>query len=142
MVLSSKGTLIQFGDDSSPITYATLAQLRSFSFSGLTANIQDITVHNGGGFWMSKLATILDPGSLSAPVNFDPSQATHSFATGVWDQLLNLSRQAIKVLMPSTFGALNVDGFASGHSFDFNTNEVIAATMEFALTDSIAWSAS
>lgn len=137
-VRSAKGTLWKFQDEAgSPATMATLGQLRSFSQSGPTATIQDVTTHSTSGNWMEKLATLLDPGNVSGPVNYDSADATHQFGAGVWLDLINLTQQTCQILFPNSIGQLGFDGYFSSHSFDLPTDNVLQANIEFAINGAI-----
>jgi len=135
---TAKGTLWKFQDEAgSPATFATLGQLRSFTQSGPTATIPDVTTHGTAGNWMEKLSVLLDPGTLSGPINYDPGNATHQFASGVWVDLINLTKQTCQILFPNSMGQMGMDGWFSGHSFSIPTDNVLEAQIEFAISGAI-----
>lgn len=139
-IRSAKNTLLSFGDTTvSPVTYATLAQQKSFSLSGPTATIPDVTTHNQSGYYMEKLAVLLDAGTIAVPVNFDPGEATHSFTAGFWDYINGLDPIALKITMPGTFGNIIGDGYGSNHGLDFPTDNVLQGNFEFAMTGALRW---
>lgn len=131
-IRSAKGTLLQIGAISSPADWDTIGQLRAFSQSGPTATVQDITTHSTAGNWMEKLATLLDPGTISGPVNFDPADATHAFSTGVWADLIALTDRAVRIVFPASMGKLTMShGYFTSFAFDFPTDNVLQANFEY-----------
>jgi hypothetical protein len=137
-IRSAKGTLLKFQDEAgSPATFSTLGQLRSFTQSGPTATIPDVTTHATSGNFMEKLAVLLDPGTVAGPINYDPADATHQFAAGVWLKLINLTKQTWQIIFPASMGQMGGDGYFSSHSVDMPTDNVLQANIEMALTAAI-----
>jgi len=137
-IRSAKGTLWKFQDEvGSPASFATLGQLRSFSQSGPVATIPDVTTHSTAGNWMEKLAVLLDPGTISGPINYDPEDATHQFAAGIWVDLIALVKQTCQIVFPASMGQMGMDGFFSSHSVDMPTDNVLQANIELAITGAI-----
>ena len=131
-VRSAKGSILQIGAISSPLDWDTVGQLRAYSQSGPTATVQDITTHSTAGNWMEKLATLLDPGTISGPVNYDSADATHQFATGIWADLIALTNRSARVVFPSTIGKLTFNsGYFSSFAFDMPVDNVLQANFEY-----------
>lgn len=131
-IRSAKGSLFQLGGIGSPLDWDTLGQLRAFSQSGPTATIQETTAHDTGGNFMSKLATLLDPGTVSGPINYDSADATHQFSAGLWNYLVNLANIACRVVFAGNVGKLTfAGGYFSSLAFDFPVDNVLGANFEY-----------
>ena len=138
MIGTAKGTLWKVQDAAgSPATFATLGQLRSFTQSGTTATIPDVTTHTTSGNWMEKLAVLLDPETISGPIDYDKEDATHQFGDGIWADLIALTKQTCQILFPNNMGQMGMDGFFSSHGFDMPTDNVLQANIELAITGAI-----
>jgi hypothetical protein len=136
-ITTAKGTTLGIGDGASPEVFSSMGQLRAFSQSGPTATVQDITTHSTSANWMDKLGTLLDGGSVSGPINYNSTDATHAFSTGIWDDLVNLTVRNIRITFPNSNGTLDMGGYFSSHAFDFPVDNVLQANMEFAVTGAI-----
>lgn len=136
-VNTAKGTVWKNGDGTSPEVFTAIGQLRAYSQSGPTATVQDVSNHDTGN-WGEQLATILNPGTVSGPVNYDKADATHAFATGVWNDLVNLTLRNIQIIFAGSQGQLDMGGYYSGHSFDFPPDNVLQANIEFAVSGEIS----
>ena len=105
-IRSAKGTLQKLGAATSPTTFTTIGQVRSISGPTTTATVQDVTTHSTSGNWMEKLATLIDPGNLSFPINYDSADATHQFLTGLWTLMVNLTVRGYRTVFPAGIGYL------------------------------------
>ena len=137
-IRSAKGTLIKLGDGTSPEVFTTVGQVRSISGPTTTATVQDVTTHSTAGNWMEKLAVLIDPGSLSFPINYDSADATHQFATGLWDLLVNLTVRGFRCVFPASIGYLQMDGMVTGHGFDCPVDNVLQANIEVTIFGAIS----
>ena len=136
-IRSAKGTLQKLGDGASPEVFTTMGQVRSISGPTTNATVQDVTTHSTSGNWMEKLATLIDPGTMSFPINFDSTDATHAFATGVWDDLINLTQRNWQTVLPASIGQLSYAAYATGHGFDLPVDNVISAALELTIDGAI-----
>lgn len=132
-IRSAKGTLQQISDHGSPSTYATVAEVRSIAGPTTSATVQDVTTHSTVGNWMEKLATLIDPGTLSFPINYDNAEATHQFATGMWCSFINLIVDFWHTVFPASMGQLAYQAYITGHSFDAPVDNVLSAQIELTI---------
>lgn len=137
-IRSAKGTLQKIGDAASPEIYTTIGQVRSISGPTTTATVQDVTTHSTAGNWMEKLAVLIDPGTLSFPINYDPADATHQFASGMWADMIALTDRNFQTVFPAAMGQLDYGGFVTGHSFDVPVDNVLAANIEISIDGAIS----
>jgi hypothetical protein len=92
-IRSAKGTLMKLGNGASPEVFTTITQVRSIAGPTTKATVQDVTTHSTSGNWMEKLATLIDPGTLSFPINYDKTDTAHAFSTGMWNLLTGLTQK-------------------------------------------------
>jgi len=137
-VRSAKGSVFQIGGVSSPTDWDTLGQLRAYTQSGPKLTVQDITTHSTAGNWMEKLATLIEPGTISGPINYDSADATHQFATGIWADLIALTDRASRIVFPAGIGRLTFNhGYFTSHAFDMPTDNVLQANFEYTISGAI-----
>jgi len=137
-ITSAKGTLVKIGDGASTEAFTTIGQVRSISGPSVTATVQDVTTHSTSGNWMEKLATLIDPGSVSFPINYDHSDAAHAFATGLWNDMVNLTLRNFEIEFPTAVGqTLSISAYIASHSFDAPVDNVLQATIELSITGAI-----
>lgn len=70
-------TFLQLGDEASPETFNTVANVGTITGPGLSLNVVDITSHSTGVPWREKIGTLLDQGDLTFDVYFIPNDAGH-----------------------------------------------------------------
>ena len=136
-ITTAKGTVIGLGDSASPSTYGTIGQVRSITGPTTKPNVVDVTTHDTPGYWRRKIAVLIDPGDVSFEVNFDKTDATHSFTTGLWFLMIGLLKRGFKITFPNSAGTLTFDGYVGQHEFTAPVDNVLAAKMMLAITDAI-----
>jgi len=139
-VRSAKGTLQKIGDGASPEGFTTIGQVRSIAGPTTKLTVQDITTHSTAGNWMEKLATLIDPGDLTFPINWDSTDATHAFATGLWQSMINLTQKDFKTIFPASHGTLAYTGYVTGHAFNLPVDNVMQATIQITINGAIVGS--
>ncbi len=137
-IRSAKGTLQKVGNGASPEVYSTIGQVRSISGPSTTATVQDVTTHSTAGNWMEKLATLIDPGTLSFPINYDSADATHAFSTGLWNKLINLTVTAFETIFPASMGQLVYEAYLTSHAFECPVDNVLQANIELTIYGAIS----
>lgn len=136
-IRSAKGTLQKLGDGASPELFATIGQVRSIAGPTTTAVVQDVTTHSTVGNWMERLATLIDPGNLSFPINYDSADATHQFTAGLWSLLINLTQRNFRTVFPASIGWLEYPAYLTGHGFDCPVDNVLQANIELTVFGAI-----
>lgn len=136
-IRSAKGTIIKLGNAASPEIFTTIGQMRSLSGPTTTATVQDVTTHSTAGNWMEKLATLIDPGTMSFPINYDSADATHQFATGLWQLMINLTQRSFQTVFPASIGYMLYDAYLTGHQFDAPVDNVLGANIELTIYGAI-----
>ena len=133
-ITTAKGTILSISDTASPPTYAAISEVRSISGPTVKPKIVDITTHDTQGFWMRKLSVLLDPGEVSFETNYDSTDATQAFTTGMWSQMIALTLNAFKMVFPNSAGTLAMLGYVAQHEFMAPVDNVLAVKFQFALT--------
>lgn len=108
--LAAFGTLFKRGA-------VTIAQVKSISGPGLSLDTEDVTSHDSTAGWEEVVGTILRSGEVTLDLIYDPSAATHKYASGglLYD-LVSRTAQAFSLVFPNvgvttwTFNAF-VTGF-------------------------------
>ena len=136
-IFSAKNTLFQIGSAASPPTYTTVGEVRSISGPTTSAEIVDVTTHSLLGYWRKKLAVLLDPGEISFPMNYDPADALHAFAAGLWFLFINLITRDMKMLFPSAAGNLVFEGQVMRHEFDAPVDNVLGVNVGISIFNNI-----
>lgn len=137
-ITTAKGTIIGLGDSASPSTYGAIGQVRSITGPTTKPAIVDITTHDTPGYWRRKLAVLIEAGDVSFEVNFDKSDATHSFTTGLWFLMIGLLKRGYKITFPNSAGVLTFTGYVGQHEFTAPVDNVLSAKMMISITDAIS----
>lgn len=136
-ITTAKGTLLKISNTASPPTYATIGQVRSITGPSVKPHIVDITTHDTPSFWRRKMAVLVDGGDISATINFDKTDATHAFTTGLWNQIIGLVQSSFQLVFPATAGTIASKGYVAGCEFEAPVDNVLAAKITMSLTDAI-----
>lgn len=136
-ITTAKGTIVSISNSASPTTYASVSQVRTITGATVKPKVVDITTHDTPLNFMRKLAVLIDPGDVSFEFNFDPSDATHAFTTGMWNMMITLLKGGFRVIFPNSVGHLDFAGYVGQHEFNAPVDNVLAVKMMFAITDAI-----
>jgi len=134
---TAKGTVIKIGDEASPAAGAAISQVRSITGPTVKPNLVDITTHDTVGNWRRKITALIDPGDISFEMNFDSTDATHAFTTGLWSMMIALTHVGMEVIFPNANGNLQFGGFVAGHEFAAPVDNVLSAKITLGITDAI-----
>ena len=136
-ITTAKGTLQKIGDAASPEVFSTIGQVRSITGPGVAVTIQDVTTHSTSGNWMEKLGTLIDPGTIGFPINYDSADSTHQFSSGLWADLIALTNRNFTTTFPNSAGSLSYAAYVTGHAFDVPTDNVLGVSIELAIAGAI-----
>ena len=84
---SSFGTLIKIGDGGTPEVFTTIAEVKDISGPEVIRLMETVTHHSSPGGFREQIPTTKEVGPLTFPVNWLPDNATHSFASGLLQDL-------------------------------------------------------
>lgn len=136
-ITSAIRTLLKHSVLFSPTTYVQIGQVRSISGPTVKPNIVDVTTHSTSLNWREKLAVLVDPGTVGFEVNWDKADATHTFTTGMWNQMVNLTKTAYQITYPNSAGVLAFLGYYSQHEFSAPVDNVLSAKIQVDITGAI-----
>jgi predicted secreted protein len=137
-VQAAKGTLIKLGTATSPPTFSTIAQVRSIDGPTTSAEVVDITTHSTAGKWRERLSVLGDPGEISFEINFDPSEATHSFTTGLWKLLSELEKRPYQLVLAGNSGTLQFHAYVTRHAIRAPVDGVLGAAITLAIAGPVS----
>jgi len=80
--LAGYSTVLKRGNAATPEVFTTVAEVGDIDGPTLKSQMEDATSHSSGG-WEEKVPTIQSVGQIKFPVNFVPTNATHSYAAGL-----------------------------------------------------------
>ena len=72
------GTQLQRGNGANVEAYITIANITSISGPGISRDTIDVTAHDSPEGWMEFLGSLKDGGEVSADLNYDPGEDTHT----------------------------------------------------------------
>lgn len=134
MAISAHGTLLKIGDGGGTEVFTTIAEVRTIGGPKIEAIIKEVTHHSSAG-WVEKLPVLLDAGDVEFEVNFLPTDATHSYSTGLIKDLVNKTKRNFKLVFPDggsttwTFSA-----YVSNFEPDENADEELMASFTLSIT--------
>jgi hypothetical protein len=70
-------TFLQLSDGNSPENFPNVANVGDLTGPSLAGAVVDVTSHSTGNPWRNKIVTLLDPGSITAPLFFIPNDSGH-----------------------------------------------------------------
>lgn len=97
--LASYPTLLKRGDAATPEVFTTIAEVGDIDGPTLKSQMEDATSHSSAG-WEEKIPTIQSVGQIKFPVNFIPSNATHSYAAGLVKDWYNRTKRNFQLYYP------------------------------------------
>lgn len=92
-------TQLKRGDAATPEVFTLIAEVGDITGPELSSNMEEVTSHSSGGFYQT-IPTILSAGVISFPVNFVPSNATHSYAAGLTLDWKNRTKRNFQMVFP------------------------------------------
>lgn len=140
--LAAKGTLLYTGTNASPIVYTQIGKVKSISGPGFSVDFVDTTTHDTTGNFREFAAVLCSAGDITFTVNYDPSDATHAPATGMYNTMQALTRIPFKLEFPPS-DTLNTTatfyGYFSGHPMTFNVDGIIEANISIKIDGAVTW---
>ena len=149
---TAKGTVLKFDStgaapDLPAPAGAAIGQVRSITGPTVKPKIVDVTTHDTPGFWARKLTVLIEGGDISFEMNWDSTDNTMQFssATSLWQSMVGgiggnppgLTRVTLVMVFPYSAGTMGFYGYVSQHEFTVPVDNVLAAKIQFAITDNI-----
>jgi hypothetical protein len=126
-------TLLQYGNGNSPEGWTTVANVGDLSGPTMQAQVQDVTSQSTGNYWRQKITTLLDAGTLSAPIYFVPNDAGHQALLEIFaGRSGNTGNPTYwRILFPVAAGS--VPWIFTGWLSKFSMKEPVAGVIEAAI---------
>lgn len=144
------GTLLQVGNGASPEIFNSIANIGDLSGPSVQAAVVDVTSHTSTSApWRLKIPTLLDPGTITFPLYFDPASGGasgagtfegHNWTTGLGRLFIN---RGLSPGIPYNWKIVFPDGVPTTYEFQgyitkYSQKEpvagVLTADMELTLT--------
>jgi predicted secreted protein len=79
----AQGTLLKIGDGGGPESFTTIAEVKSIDGPKFDTDDVNVTTHDTSDGFHEFIAGLKNAGELAFVINFVPTHATHSLATGL-----------------------------------------------------------
>jgi predicted secreted protein len=100
--LSSFSTFLKRGDGGAPENFTLIAEVGDIAGPSMKANTDDATSHSSFGGFQEQIPTTLAVGDIKFPVNFVPSNATHSYSAGLIKDWYNKTLRNFQIVFPDS----------------------------------------
>jgi hypothetical protein len=108
-------TQLKRGDAATPENFTLIAEAGDIAGPELKTTMSDVTSHSSAGF-LEQIPTIKQVGQIKFPVNFVPTNSTHSYAAGLVKDWNNETRRNFQMVWPD--GTIwSFAAFVSGVAF-------------------------
>lgn len=132
---NSQGSVFGRESDTTPGTYVSISEIRSFSGPGGTAAVIDATTLGSAG--KEKVMGLADEGTLSLEMNFVPGD------TGQQALLMDRSLQRKKSFRITFSDANNatatLNAYVTGFTIGGGVDALTTATVTLEITDAVVW---
>lgn len=95
--LAAYGVLLKIGDGATSEVFTTIAEVRDIDGPELELEAKEVTSHDSGG-WREYIGTLLTGGEVSFDLNFIPTNATHSYSSGLIDDMVSRTRRNFQLV--------------------------------------------
>jgi len=99
--ISSHGTLIKIGDGATPEVFTSIAMVRDIGGIDISQEDEDVTDQDSGG-WTEFIGTLLSLGEITFGLNFLPTNATHSYSSGLIEDAVNNTKRNFQIVFPDS----------------------------------------
>ena len=100
MALPSNPAILEVGDGAVSENFTPIFEVGDISGPELTQNVHEVTAH--GQEWIDRVNGMKDIGTLTFPVYFLPTHATHSAAQGLIKLLTDGTKRNFRMKHPDT----------------------------------------
>lgn len=100
--LEAFGTLMQVSTAGSAGSYQTIAEVGDITGPSLKAQMEDVTNHSSAGGYEEKIPTTLSLGQIKFPINFIPTDASHSYSAGLVKKWNDKTLTYFNLVFPDT----------------------------------------
>jgi hypothetical protein len=98
--ISSFGTLMKIGDGQATETFTTIAEVLDINGLGISLDTEDATNHSSTDGWEEVIPTILRTDPITFTIQFIPTNATHSYSTGLIGDAASRTLRNFQIVFP------------------------------------------
>jgi hypothetical protein len=128
------GFELQMGDGATPEAFTTVAAAGDLSGPGISVDSHDVTNQDSAGHVKEKVPGAIDAGEVSFPVWFNPDDATHDDASGLYYVVTNRITKNWKMLYPDGTERWRFTGYISKFDAKQPVNGVASADTAITLS--------
>lgn len=124
------GTLLKIGDGAVSEAFTTVAEVKSISGPQFDTDDIDVTTHDTSDGFHEHIAGLKEGGELGFDINFVPTHATHSLATGLLGSYMENGdkRHNFQIVFPDSTTWL-IPGFVKSFSINAPVDDVLSASV-------------
>lgn len=140
--LAAKGTTLWVGNGASPEVFTKIGKVKSISGPGFSVDFVDTTTHDTVGNFRETAAVLCAAGDLQFAVNYDPADPTLAPATGLFDQMQDLTRKNAQLRFPpsdSLGTRMNFAFYVASHPFTFPVDNIIEANITLKIDGAVTF---
>jgi|SRR3990172_6495050 len=108
--MAAYGTLLKIGSGGTAETFTTIAEVGDIDGPSMSVDTIEMTSHSSPGARKEFVASLIDSGEISFPINFIPTDGTHDDVTGIQKIMNDRSVWNWQMLFPDasvvTFAAI------------------------------------
>lgn len=124
----AQGTLLKIGDGAMSEAFTTIAEVKSIDGPQFDTDDIDVTTHDTSDAFHEYIAGLKEGGELGFAINFVPSHATHSLATGLLGRYMEDGdkRHNFQVVFPDATTWL-IPGYVKSFGINAPVDDVLSA---------------
>lgn len=140
--LAAKGTTLWVANATSPYTFTKIGKVKSITGPGFSVDFVDTTTHDTVGNYHEVAAVLCSAGDIGFAVNYNPAEATHAPATGMFNQMQNLERRYGQLRFASSDTLktrMNFAFYVAGHPMTFAVGQIMEANLTWKIDGAITF---
>jgi hypothetical protein len=102
IAIAAFGTLLKRGDGATPEVFTTIAEVGDIDGPKLKTTMEDATTQSSTGGFEEQIPTVKSLGEIKFPVNFVPTEGTHSYSSGLIKDWNNKTRRHWQMVFPDS----------------------------------------
>ena len=100
MGISAFGTLLKIGDGAVAESFTTIAEVYDISGPSFALDPIEVTHHTSTDGWREFVGGLLDGGEVTFSINFAPAGATHSYSSGLIEDMVDRTVRNFQLIFP------------------------------------------
>jgi predicted secreted protein len=117
------GSKLQLGDGGSPEAFSDIAEIIELNAPQMSRDEIDVTSHQSSDGYREFIAGLRDAGEVNCMANWLPTNATHSYTTGLHASFNTNTNKNWRIVLPSTLITIAFTGFVTAFEPDLPLEE-------------------